>query len=94
MRTLIGSVFQLSTAAALFTLQQAWNTALAPLDTQAALTGLRRSLDAMSETLASKLDPAKQAALESMTRAQSEMFGITPPTAGTSGGKAGRAAAP
>jgi hypothetical protein len=74
MGDLIGSLLRLSTAGALFTLEQMENAALAPLDTQAALARLCRSLDAMSDTLASKLDPAKQSALESMTRAQAEAF--------------------
>jgi hypothetical protein len=87
MLDLIGSFLRLSTAGALFTLEQMGNAALAPLDTQAALARLCRSLDAMSDTLASKLDPAKQSALASMTRAQAEAFRLAelapgPETAG------------
>lgn len=77
MRELISSIMRLSATMTMFSLEQAQNAMSAPADTRAALARLRETLDAMSDSLASKIDDPKRAALEGMSRAQSEMFDRT-----------------
>jgi hypothetical protein len=70
MRELISSMMRFSGAVTLFGIEQAQNAATAPADTKAAIAKLRQTLDSMSESLASKLDSPKKAALESISNAQ------------------------
>ena len=71
MRELISSMMRFSGAVTMFGVEQVQNAMSAPADTQAALVRLRETLDSMSESLASKLDEPKKAALDSMSKAQS-----------------------
>ena len=77
MLEMISSIMRLSAAMTMFGLEQAQNAMLAPADTRAALARLRETLDAMSDTLAAKIDEPKREALEGMSRAQTEMFDRT-----------------
>jgi hypothetical protein len=72
---MISSMMRFSGAVALFGIEQVQNAVEAPGDTRAAIVKLRETLDMMSESLVSKLDEPKQAALESMSKAQSEIVG-------------------
>ena len=73
MRELISSMMRFSGAVAMFSVEQAQNAIAAPANTQAALAKMRQSLDAMADSLALKMDDSKRAALDSMTKAQSEI---------------------
>ena len=73
MREMISSMMRFSGAVAMFGLEQVQNAVEAPADTRAAIVKLRETLDMMSDSLVSKLDEPKQAALESMSKAQSEI---------------------
>ena len=73
MRDLISSMVRFSSAMTMFGVEQAQNAMMAPSDTQAALSKLRETLDAMADTLAAKMDESKRAALDSMSRAQSDI---------------------
>ena len=73
MRELVSSLIRFSGAVTMFGIEQIQNAASAPADTQTALVKLRETLDAMSESLAAKMDGSKQAALDSMSRAQAEV---------------------
>ena len=74
MREMIFSMMRFSGAVAMFSIEQVQNAVEAPADTRTAIIKLRETLDLMSESLVSKLDHPKQAALESMSNAQSEIF--------------------
>ena len=73
MREFVFSMMRFSGAVTMFGIEQVQNAMGAPRDTRAAIARLRESLDVMSESLVSKLDQPKQAALESMTKAQAEI---------------------
>lgn len=73
MREMISSMMRFSGAVAMFGLEQVQNAVEAPGDTRTAIIKLRETLDMMSESLVSKLDEPKQAALESMSKSQSEI---------------------
>jgi hypothetical protein len=73
MREMISSMMRFSGAVAMFGIEQVQNAVAAPADTRAAIVKMRETLDMMSESLVSKLDEPKQAALESMSKAQSEI---------------------
>jgi hypothetical protein len=75
MREMISSMMRFSGAVAMFGIEQVQNAVAAPADTRAAIVKVRETLDMMSESLVSKLDEPKQAALESMSKAQSEIVG-------------------
>ena len=77
MRELIFSMIRFSGAITMFGVEQTQNLMAAPLDTHAALVQLRTTLDVMSESLASKLDAPKKAALDSMSRAQFDILDRT-----------------
>ena len=77
MRELISSMMRFSGAVAMFGVEQVQNAATAPADTQSALVRLRETLDSMADSLASKMDDSKRAALDSMSRAQTEIFDRT-----------------
>ena len=66
-----------SGAVTMFGLEQMQNAMSAPANTQAALVRLLETLDSMSESLASKLDEPKKAALDSMSKAQADMINRT-----------------
>src|SRR5258708_30090986 len=74
MREMMFSMMRLSGAVTLFGIEQLQNAVVAPADTQAALVRLRKTLDAMSESLASKMDAPKRAALDSLSRVQIDML--------------------
>jgi hypothetical protein len=73
MRELISSMMRFSAAVTMFGIEQAQNAISAPADTQAAIAKLRASLDSMSDSLASKMDDSKRAALDSMSKAQADV---------------------
>jgi hypothetical protein len=77
MRELIFSMMRFSGSVAMFGIEQVQSAAGAPTDTRAAINRMRGMLDLMSESLASMLDRPKQAALESISKAQSEMMART-----------------
>ena len=77
MRELFSSMMRFSGAVTMFGVEQAQQAMAAPSDTQAALARLRETLDAMADSLASKIDEPKRAALDSMSRAQTEMIDRT-----------------
>jgi len=77
MRELISSMMRFSGAVAMFSVEQAQNAITAPADTQAALVRLRETLDSMSNSLASKLDEPKRAALDGISRAQTDIANRT-----------------
>jgi len=77
MRELITSMMRFSGAVTMFGVEQVQNAMAAPADTQAAISRLRETLDSMAESLTSKLDEPKKAALDSMSRAQAEVFDRT-----------------
>ena len=74
MREMIFSMMRFSGAVTMFGVEQVQNAMSAPADTQAAIARLRETLDSMAESLASKLDEPKKAALDSMSRAQAEVM--------------------
>jgi hypothetical protein len=75
MREMISSMMRFSGAVTMFGVEQVQNAMAAPADTRAAIVKLRDTLDMMSESLGAKLDGPKQAALESMSKAQAEVVG-------------------
>jgi len=77
MREMMFSLMRFSGAVTMFGMEQVQNALSAPADTQAALVRLCRTLDAMSESLASKLDASKRAALDSMSKAQLDILDST-----------------
>jgi hypothetical protein len=77
MRELISSMMRLSGTVAMFGVEQAQNAIAAPIDTEAAFGRLRETLDAMSDSLALKLDDSKRATLNDMSRVQNEVFDRT-----------------
>ena len=77
MRKMMFSMMRLCGAVAMFGIEQAQNAIMAPADTRAALRRLRNTLDSMSESLASKLDSSKRAALDSISKAQIDMLDNT-----------------
>ena len=77
MREMMFSLMRFSGAVTMFGMEQVQNALSAPADTQAALVRLCRTLDAMSESLASKLDASKRAALDSMSKAQLDILNST-----------------
>jgi hypothetical protein len=77
MRETIFSMIRFSGAVTMFGLEQVQNVLIAPGDTKAALLRLRRTLDSMSDSLASKLDASKKDALESMSKAQIDILDRT-----------------
>ena len=77
MRELISSLMRFSGAVTMFTLEQVQNAVGAPTDTRTAIRTLTATLNAMSESLISKIDEPKRAAHESMSKAQAEMVGRT-----------------
>jgi hypothetical protein len=77
MRELFSSMMRFSGAVTMFSMEQVQNAIYAPADTQAALTKMRESLDAMSESLASKMDDSKRAALDSMSKVQTDIVDRT-----------------
>jgi len=77
MRELISSLMRFSGAVTMFSLEQVQNAIGAPADTQSAIVRLHETLDSMSNSLASRMDDSKKAALESMSQAQSEMLNRT-----------------
>src|SRR5437867_10447861 len=77
MREMMFSMMRFSGAVTMFGLEQVQNAITAPADTQAALGRLCSALDAMSESLASKLDDSKKSALDSMSKAQFDILKST-----------------
>jgi hypothetical protein len=77
MRELFSSMMRFSGAVTMFSMEQVQNAIYAPADTQAALTKMRESLDAMSQSLASKMDDSKRAALDSMSKVQTDIVDRT-----------------
>lgn len=77
MRDLVSSLMRFSGAVTMFGLEQVQNAVSAPADTHAAIVRLSQTLDSMSESLISKMDDSKKAALASMSAAQTEMLGRT-----------------
>jgi len=77
MRETIFSMMRFSGAVTMFGLEQVQNVMMAPTDTKAALNRLRDTLDAMSDSLASKLDHSKRSALDSMSKAQVDILDRT-----------------
>jgi hypothetical protein len=73
MRELISSLMRFSGAVTMFGIEQVQNTIGAPADTRAAIGRMIETLDAMSDSLISKIDEPKRAAHESMSKAQSEV---------------------
>jgi|KBSSwiStaDraftv2_1062776.scaffolds.fasta_scaffold1279111_2 hypothetical protein len=77
MRELISTMMRFSGTVAMFGVEQVQNAMAAPGDTQAALVRLRETLESMADSLAAKMDDPKRAALDSMSRAQTEIFDRT-----------------
>ena len=77
MKELISSMMRFSASVAMFGVDQAQNAIAAPADTQAAIVRLRETLDAMADSLASKLDDSKRDAFDSMSRTQIEILDRT-----------------
>ena len=77
MRELMFSMMRFSGAITMFGMEQVQNAMSAPADTRAALVRLRNTLDAMSESLASKLDGPKRTALDSMSKSQLDIWDNT-----------------
>ena len=77
MRELILTMIRFSSAVTMFGFEQMQNAISAPADTKTALTKLCDSLDAMSESLGSKLDDPKKSALDSMSKAQVDILDRT-----------------
>ena len=80
MRELMFSMMRFSGAITMFGMEQVQNSISAPADTRAALVRLRNTLDAMSESLASKLDGPKRTALDSMSKSQLDIWDNTSST--------------
>jgi hypothetical protein len=78
MREMMFSMMKFSGAVTMFSMEQAQNAMMAPADTRTALIRLCRTLDAMSNSLASKLDGPKKAALDGMTKSQMAILDSTP----------------
>ncbi len=72
MRELFTSMMRFSGAMIMFGVEQAQNAISAPLNTQGAIARFCGTLDSMSASLASKMDPAKRAAYTSMAAAQTD----------------------
>jgi hypothetical protein len=77
MRELISSLMRFSGAVTMFGIEQIQNAVGAPVDTRTAIATLTSTLNAMSDSLISKLDEPKRAAHESMSKSQSEMVSRT-----------------
>ena len=77
MRELMFSMMRFSGAITMFGMEQVQNAISAPADTRAALVRLCDTLDAMSESLASKLDGPKRTALDSMSKSQLDIWDNT-----------------
>jgi hypothetical protein len=74
MRQLISSMLRFSASVTMFSIEQVQSVAGAPADTKAAITKVRNALDVVSESLVSKMDDSKRAALDSLTKAQDEIL--------------------
>ena len=77
MQELIASMMRFSAAITLFGMQQFQNVVGAAADTQAAMDKFREALDKVTDAVASEMDDAKKATLESVSKVQSDLVGRT-----------------
>jgi hypothetical protein len=77
MREMMFSMLRFSGAVTMFGLEQVQNAMSAPADTQAALIKLCGTLDSMSGVLESKLDASTKNALDTLAKAQLDIFDRT-----------------
>ena len=77
MQELISSVARFSAAITLFGIQEMQNAVGAAMDSPEYFSRFRRSLDSISDAIASELDSKVKPTLESVTNLSSEMVGRT-----------------
>jgi hypothetical protein len=77
MREMMFSMMRFSGAVTMFGIEQVQNAMSAPADTQAALVRMCGALDSVSGVLESKLDNATKNALDSLSKAQFDIFDAT-----------------
>ncbi|MFN0164885.1 MAG: hypothetical protein ACKV22_00520 [Bryobacteraceae bacterium] len=77
MQELIVSMMRLSAAMTLFGMQQIQNAVGAAADTHHTLEKFRKALDSMTDAMAKEMDESKTAALDSMTKVQTDIINRT-----------------